>query len=189
MKNIQKVRIRDIAEFNFGLHTSKIDNKGVMYLQARNFNENGQFLNNVENFVDIDNVKEDQILKDGDILFVGKGMRFFSYRYDKEIGEAIASSIFYVIKANKKLVLPDYLSCILNHSKSLKYFNSIGSGTSIPSIRKSELSDYEIDLPSLEMQHKIVEIYNIHKQEIEFLDQLREKKQIRFKQLINKITK
>lgn len=189
MKNTQKVRVKDIADFNFGFHTSDVGNKGVMYLQARNFNENGKFLYNVEYFIHEHNVKEEQKLNDGDVLFVGKGMRFFAYRYKSEIGEAVASSIFYVLKVNMDLVLPDYLSCILNHSRSLKYFNSIGAGSSIPSIRKSELADFEIDLPSLQVQHKVVEMYDLHNKEIQLLEQLKEKKQMRFNQVINEITK
>lgn len=189
MGNIRKVKIKEIATFSFGFHTSEIEKEGVMYLQARNFNEDGQFLNNVDNFIAKDKTKEDHILKEGDILLVGKGMRFFAHCYKKEMGDAVASSIFYVIKANREVVLPDYLACILNHSKSHNYFNSIGAGSSIPSIRKSELADYEIVLPSLETQHKIVEMYNLHNQEIQLLEQLKEKNQIRFNQLINEITK
>lgn len=189
MKNIQRVKIKNVATFSFGFHTSEIEKEGVMYLQARNFNEDGQFLNNVDNFIAKDKTKEDHILKDGDILLVGKGMRFFAHCYKKEMGEAVASSIFYVIKANQEYVSPDYLTCLLNHSKSHNYFNSIGAGSSIPSIRKNELADYEIDLPTLEMQQKVVEIYNLHKQEMQLLDQLKEKNKIRFNQIINEITK
>ncbi|WP_313384461.1 restriction endonuclease subunit S [Chishuiella sp.] len=189
MGNIRKVKIKEIATFNFGYHTSEIEKKGVMYLQARNFDEAGQFLNNVDNFVAKDNIKEDLILKDGDILLVGKGMRFFAHCYKKEMGEAVASSIFYIINTNREAVLPDYLTCILNHTKSHNYFNSIGAGSSIPSIRKNELADFEINLPSLQVQHKIVEMYDLHNKEIQLLEQLKEKKLVRFNQLINEITK
>lgn len=189
MGNIRKVKIKEIATFSFGFHTSEIEKEGVMYLQARNFNEDGQFLNNVDYFIANDKMKEDHILKDGDILLVGKGMRFFAHCYKKEMGDAVASSIFYVIKTNREAVLPEYLTCILNHTKSHNYFNSIGAGSSIPSIRKSELADFEINLPSLQVQYKIVEMYDLHNKEIQLLEQLKEKKQVRFNQLINEITK
>lgn len=189
MKNYQKVKLRDIASFTFGFHTSKIENQGIIYLQARNFNENGSFLNNVDKYVELNESKGEMLLKDGDILLVGKGMRFFAHCYKKEMGDAVASSIFYVIKTNREAVLPDYLTCILNHTKSHNYFNSIGAGSSIPSIRKNELADFEINLPSLQVQHKIVEIYDLHNKEIQLLEQLKEKKQVRFNQLINEITK
>lgn len=188
MKNIQRVKIKDVATFSFGFHTSEIEKEGVMYLQARNFNEDGQFLNNVDNFIAKGKTKEDHILKEGDILLVGKGMRFFVHCYKKEMGEAVASSIFYVIKTNREAVLPDYLTCILNHTKSHNYFNSIGAGSSIPSIRKSELADYEIVLPPLDIQHKIIDMYNLHNKEMQLIEQLKEKKQVRFNQLINEIT-
>lgn len=189
MKNYEKVKLRDIASFTFGFHTSKIETQGIIYLQARNFNENGSFLNNVDKYVELDESKGDVLLKDGDVLFVGKGMRFFAYSYKKEIGKAVASSIFYVIKPNQNFILSDYLACILNHTKSHNYFNSIGAGSSIPSIRKSELADYEIVLPPLDIQHKIIDMYNLHNKEMQLIEQLKEKKQVRFNQLINEITK
>lgn len=189
MKNYEKVKLRDVASFTFGFHTSKIESQGIIYLQARNFNENGSYLNNVDKYIELNENKDDVLLKDGDVLFVGKGMRFFAYTYKQEIGDAVASSIFYVIKTNREAVLPDYLTCILNHKKSHNYFNSIGAGSSIPSIRKNELADFEINLPPLQVQHKIVEMYDLHNKEIHLLDQLKEKKQIRFNQLINEITK
>ena len=189
MKNNSRVKIKDIATFNFGFHTSDIQSKGVLYLQARNFDENGIYLNNVENYIVKDKIKEDHILNEGDILLVGKGMRFFASCYKEVFGEAVASSIFYVIKVDKEKILPEYLTCVLNHSKSHKYFNSIGAGSSIPSIRKNELADFEITLPTIETQKKIVEIYKLHQHEMQLLDQLKEKNNIRFNQIINEIIK
>ena len=87
------------------------------------------------------------------------------------------------------MVLPDYVTCILNHSKSISYFNQVSAGSSIPSIRKKELLDFEIFVPSMEMQKKIVDMYKIHKKEIEILEQLKEKKQVLFSQLINNYSK
>ncbi|MDM1461328.1 restriction endonuclease subunit S [Myroides odoratimimus] len=189
MKNKTRVKIKEIADFNFGYHISEIQNQGILYLQAKNFDENGLYLDNVENFIDKDTIKEEHLLRDGDILLVGKGMRFFAYKYEQSIGKAIASSIFYLIRVDQDRILPDYLTCILNHSKSHKYFNSIGAGSSIPSIRKNELADYEIALPALEMQSKIVNIYNLHKYEIQLIEKVKQNNLIRFNQMINEITK
>ncbi|WP_314243084.1 restriction endonuclease subunit S [Empedobacter tilapiae] len=189
MKNKTRVKIKEIADFNFGYHISEIQNQGILYLQAKNFDENGLYLDNVENFIDKDTIKEEHLLRDGDVLLVGKGMRFFAYKYEQSIGKAIASSIFYLIRVDQNRILPDYLVCILNHSKSHKYFNSIGAGSSIPSIRKNELADYEIVLPPIEMQSKIVNIYNLYKYDIQLIEKIKQNNLIRFNQMINEITK
>ena len=134
----------------------------------------------------LERLKDKHIKK---ILFVSKGMKFFAFKYDKEMGDAVASSIFYIIKVDSTVVLPDYVTCILNHSKSISYFNQVSAGSSIPSIRKKELLDFEIPIHSMEMQKKIVDMYKIHKKEIEILEQLKEKKQVLFNQIINNFSK
>ena len=189
MENKYKCKLGDIASFNFGYYGKATENDGVAYLHVRNFSENGDFLYNVENYISLSNVKKEMLLKQDDIIFVSKGMKFFAHKYDEDLGPSVASSIFYVIKVNTVVVLPDYLTCILSHPKSLIYFNSVSAGSSIPSIRKKELLDFEINIPSIEIQKKIVEINNLHKKQIAILEQLKQNKQILFNQLINKLNK
>lgn len=189
MNNYKLKKLKDVATFSFGNHISDLSKEGVKYLQVKNFDEYGCFLDNVEQFVSYDEIGKLELLKEGDVLFVGKGMKFFAYKYEQSIGEALASSIFYIIKVDQSEVLPDYLVCLLNHPKSMTYFNGVSAGSSIPSIRKSELGNFEIPLLPLNVQTKVVEMYLLHKQELELLAQLKEKKQIRFNQIINEIIK
>lgn len=189
MNNYKFKKLKEISSFVFGNHISDLANEGVKYLQVKNFDEYGSFLDNVEQFVAYDEIGKNGLLNEGDILFVGKGMKFFAYKYDRRIGEALASSIFYIIRVDQSEILPDYLVCLLNHPKSMTYFNGVSAGSSIPSIRKSELGDFEVHLPPLDVQAQIVEMYLLHKQELNMLSQLKEKKQIRFNQIINEILK
>ena len=189
MNNYKLKKLIDISSFAFGNHMSDLGKEGIKYLQVKNFDEHGSFLDNVEQFVSYDEIGKLVLLNEGDILFVGKGLKFFAYKYEQSIGAAVASSIFYIIRVDQSEILPDYLVCLLNHPKSMTYFNGVSAGSSIPSIRKSELGNFEITLPSFDVQAKIVEMYLLHKQELELLAQLKEKKQIRFNQIINEIIK
>lgn len=189
MNNYKPKKLKDVASFFFGNHISDLSKEGVKYLQVKNFDEYGNFLDNVEQFVSYDEIGKLGLLKEGDVLFVGKGMKFFAYKYEQSIGAAVASSIFYIIRVDQSEILPDYLVCLLNHPKSMTYFNGVSAGSSIPSIRKSELGNFELTLPPLDMQAKIVDMYLLHKKELEILSQLKDKKQIRFNQIINEIVK
>lgn len=189
MIKIAKTKLQNICTLNFGQYIKVSSKKGIPYLQVKNFSDNGIFLNNVDSYVNADEISENILLRQDEILFVSKGMKFFAFKYDKEMGNAVASSIFYIIKVDSTVVLPDYVTCILNHSKSISYFNQVSAGSSIPSIRKKELLDFEIPIPSMEMQKKIVDMYKIHKKEIGILEQLKEKKQVLFSQLINNFSK
>lgn len=182
-------KLNEVANFTFGHHISEIKTEGTKYLQVKNFDQNGRFLDNVENFIDTNILNKNHLLVQDDILLVGKGLKFFAYKYDSSIGEAVASSVFYVIKAKRNIVLPNFLECVLNQPKSLNYFYGISAGSSIPSIRKSELANFEFNLPSLEIQKKIADIYQLHQKEIILLDKMKELKQNMFNQIINEILK
>ena len=142
MNKIRNQKLLNLCNLSFGHYLKSTQDEGISYLQVKNFSDDGEYLDNVENFVQEKNIKESLLLEQDDILFVSKGMRFFAYKYETSIGTAIASSIFYIIKVDADLILADYLVCILNHPKSMAYFNGVSAGSSIPSIRKKELLDF-----------------------------------------------
>lgn len=188
MQNSKKIKLLDISTLSFGAYIKSVPDEGVLYLQVRNFSEVGDYLNNVDTYVLSDDLKESYLLEQDDILFVSKGMKFFAYKYNDSIGKAVASSVFYVIKVDQSVVLPEYLLCIMNHPKSLSYFYSASAGSSIPSIRKKELLDFEIPLISIEEQKKLIDVFQCHKNQMSILEEIKEKKQVLFNQILNQLT-
>lgn len=142
-----------------------------------------------EEFVTLNEKTEPYLLKDGDVLFVGKGSRLFSWCYREEIGPAIASSIFFILRPDQKLVYPEYLATILNASQSRAVFQQIGGGTNIFSIRKSELGAFEISLPSMNKQKRIAALTALHQQEIYTMEQLTKQKQDLYTAILSKLLK
>ena len=187
MNKIRNEKLLNLCNLSFGHYLKPTQDKGISYLQVKNFSDDGEYLDNVENFVQEKNIKESLLLEQDDILFVSKGMRFFAYKYETAIGAAIASSIFYIIKVDADLIVADYLVCILNHPKSMAYFNGVSAGSSIPSIRKKELLDFEIPVPSILEQEEIVKIYKLHIKQQKIIAELKQKNQIRFNQVINQL--
>ena len=172
MNKIRNEKLLNLCNLSFGHYLKPTQDKGISYLQVKNFSDDGEYLDNVENFVQEKNIKESLLLEQDDILFVSKGMRFFAYKYETAIGAAIASSIFYIIKVDADLIVADYLVCILNHPKSMAYFNGVSAGSSIPSIRKEE---------------EIVKIYKLHIKQQKIIAELKQKNQSRFNQVINQL--
>lgn len=189
MKFTDRVKLSELCQLSFGQHIQSGTGGSIKYLQVKNFSEEGLFLDNVESFVEESQVKASSILNDGDIIFVSKGMKFFAYKYESKIGKSIASSVFYVLKVDKNLILPDFLISVLNHPKSLSYFYGVSAGSSIPSIRKRELMDFEFNLPSFQEQKKITDIYECHQKEMNLLSRIKENKQLIFNQLIYNLIK
>lgn len=127
------------------------------------------------------------LLEKGDILFVGKGTRNFAWKYEEEIGKAIASSVFFVIKPKRELVNADYLVTIFNSFKYQSVFQSLGAGSSTPSIRKNESEAIEVPLPLMAIQRKIAGLSKLHQEERRLSGELIETKNRVFQAVINYI--
>jgi len=184
-----QVKLKDIAEIQFGYYGQPSKDGSVLYLQAKQFNEFGQFIHDGDALLEVDDKVNENLLEDGDVLFAGKGFRFFATEYRKEIGKAVASSIFFIIKVNKERVVPAYLVSVLNLPKNILHFQQSGAGSSIPSIRKSELLDFSFNLIPLAQQHKVVKLQELHLKDIALTRNLINQKQLLFQTALLQIIK
>jgi len=182
-----KVKLKNVAQLQFGFYSRPEKVGRVRYLQAKHFDEAGSLRDKVDTYINRDIISESHLLKDGDLLFVGKGFRNFAWTYTSEIGDSVASSIFFIIRPDKDKVYPEFLTTLFNTSKYQAYFQSLGAGSSITSIRKSELEAMIINLPSLEVQKKIVDIKKLHQQDLTLSKEIIEKKETRFQSVINQL--
>ncbi|MEA5139973.1 restriction endonuclease subunit S [Arcicella rigui] len=181
-----QVQLKDIAKIQFGYYTQPSSEGTIPYLQAKQFNHFGQLVGENDTFVEDGERTNDNLLEDGDILFVSKGFRFFATEYQTEWGKTVASSIFFVIKPDKTKILPSYLVAVLNHPKNLLHFQQSGAGTSIPSIRKGELADFTFNLITFEQQEKIVALQKLYLMDIEITQRLLKEKQTLFQTVLSK---
>lgn len=169
------------------MHTQPAESGVIRYLQARHFNEFYQLNHTVDTWLPSDNASESHLLSDGDILLVGKGYRNFAWLYKSEIGPAVASSIFFVIKPKAEKVLPEFLAIFFNLQQTQQYFQTLGAGSSIPSLRKSELEALPMLLPSLAEQQKLVELHETHDMDMRLSRKLISQKQLLFESLAQKL--
>lgn len=169
-------QIVNIGEIKFGLHSQSEESGDAAYLLVRQFDDFGRLVNKASDFIKLDEKSAQHLLKDGDVLFVGKGNRLFAWCYRNDIGPAIASSVFFVLRPDQQKVYPEYLATMLNRPQSKAVFMQIGGGTNIFSIRKSELGAFEIPLPSMKKQKQIAAIAALHQEELHLLQQLIDKK-------------
>lgn len=70
--NKTKKKLNDISQIKFGYYTQPEDKGEISYLQVRQFDELGMMVNQSDEYLNIDQKSESHILKDGDVLFVGK---------------------------------------------------------------------------------------------------------------------
>ncbi|MCB0837559.1 MAG: restriction endonuclease subunit S [Bacteroidetes bacterium] len=151
----------------------------VIYLQAKYFDDNGNLSKLVKPDLKLDNRIIKYLLREGDILFAGKGTKNFAVLYRETMGPAIASTTFLVIRMeNQKKLKPEFLTWWLNHPKSQLYFKTHAKGSSTPLISKKVLGELEVPVPTLKKQAIIGEVQRLwqRKEEIESrITQLEEK--------------
>jgi type I restriction enzyme S subunit len=100
-----------------------------------------------------------QIIKKDDVLFGGtrpmlKRSCLVEECYDNEI----CSTGFCVLRANQSIVLPKWIYYMINTDNFYEYVEKNQQGASYPAISDSVVKDYEISLPTLEEQKKLVEL-------------------------------
>jgi restriction endonuclease S subunit len=171
----------------FGLYEKPGVKGNAAYLQAKHFDDSGRIKFSIDSFIKISEKNENHLLEEGDILFVGKGLRNFAWTYSNAIGPAVASSIFFVLKPDKGKVIPEFLTTLLNTPQTQAYMQTLGAGSSIPSIRKSELDAFSFHLPSIEVQKKVVTIAQLQEQDIDLSSRIIAEKQKIYQSVINRL--
>ena len=96
-----------------------------------------------------------------DFVFNPARMELNSIALNLRFDKAICSSlyeVFYITKTN--IVLPEYLNLYIKRDEFARkcWFEAIGSARNY--FRVGNLSEFEIDLPSLAIQQKYVDVYN-----------------------------
>jgi restriction endonuclease S subunit len=160
--------LSDVATLISGLYCQPSPAADTYYLQAVHFMENGELDSLIKPQVKLDHRIERHLLKDEDVLFAAKGINNFAVAYKVEMGLAVASSSFIIIRLNeetRKILTSEYLVWYINHTQKVKLFHQQKIGSTIPSISMKELSTLEIVIPSLEKQNLIVQIQRLRDKE------------------------
>ncbi len=157
MKNL----LKDIATIQTGLFAKSQEAGDVVYLQAKDFDENGQLLSVLYPDLSSDDISEKHLLRIGDVLFAAKGTKNFASVYESHHPLAVASTSFFVIRLRVNNVLPAYMACFLNNTNTQNLIKENARGTAMPSIRKSVLEEVEVPIPSLEKQMAIVQLASL----------------------------
>ncbi|MDA3778857.1 MAG: restriction endonuclease subunit S, partial [Bacteroidales bacterium] len=100
-----------------------------------------------------------QIISEDDIIFGTTRPTLKRYSLVmKKYNNQICSTGFCVLRADKKKLLPKFLFFILKSSRFYDYVENNQKGASYPSISNSRVKKFEIPIPSLPEQERIVKI-------------------------------
>ncbi|MCC6463116.1 MAG: restriction endonuclease subunit S [Saprospiraceae bacterium] len=156
-----------IASITTGVYEKTHPSGDTLYLQGKHFDAHGRFREDmiINPELQAEERLEKHLLQDGDILLIAKGENNRAGMYQKEIGQAVASSTFFVIRLTESSVLPEFLRWYFNTGYMQETFSGLSRGTQISSLSKKTLSEIEVPVPSLKKQQEILEIQQVWEKE------------------------
>ncbi len=170
-----KKSLKYIAELQSGIYIKPDIHADILYLQAVHFDKSGQFDNVVAPQLKLNHKIEKHLLQKDDILFAAKGIQNFAVVYNIDIGQAVASSSFIVIRIKPAFQLainPNYLAWYINHNKKTELLQQQKIGTTVPSISIKQLREMEIIIPQIKKQNEIIYVQQLHDREKQLKVQL-----------------
>ncbi len=176
------IQIKDIADIRTGVYLKPTPVPTANYLQVSDFGADGQVLHEIKPFVEAQSKNEQHLLQDKDILFAAKGAKNFGVIYENSENVSYASSSFLVIRVvGKSKVLPEYVNWYLNLPSSIVKLQLNAVGSSMPSITKQMIEEFEVEVPPIDRQRVIVELARLQSKEQQLYSQIAAKQ----KQLID----
>ncbi|WP_292245742.1 restriction endonuclease subunit S [Mesonia sp.] len=116
---------------------------------------------------------EKHYLHVGDVVVLAKGHHGFTAHYiDGSLQPAVVSSVFLVLREIQAEVLPEYLVWYINLESTQNELKAYARGSALPAINRTILGDLKIDMPPLSMQHEIVALSQLKKEESRLLQKI-----------------
>ena len=179
-----KTSLFHICSIQTGLFSKTVASGEIVYLQGKHFDENGKIKTALRPDLPADFITEKHFLKTGDVLFAAKGTKNFAAVYESNGHPCVASTTFFVIRVQEKIILPEYLVWFLNHPATKKNLKSQAIGTALQSISKAVLQELEISIPPIETQRAILKIHSLQQQEQNIQKQMEDLKEKYTQQLL-----
>lgn len=173
--------LKDLVQIRAGYQTRKsvkeVPSGSHALLQIRDFNDERTEIN-VRKVARIapGSISEDQVLREGDVVFLSKGAKNFAFAPAELPRPALAASYFFILRPGDALA-PEYLAWYLNLESTKNLLRKYATqGAHMPVVRKDVLEALEVPVPDLVTQRKIVALAELAARQEELLTELAERK-------------
>jgi len=117
--------------------------------------------------------KGSAFVKEGDVLLSCRGS-FRAAACGKTEEGVVASSTVFIIRPKSSEILSEYLAVFLNSPQGQSRLGKLSSGGAMKSLIRRDVVHLEVDIPSLDIQQKIVDAYRIWVKLDSFLERKRD---------------
>lgn len=129
----------------------------VTVIQMRDIDDSGFLRLEDAVKVTIPDSKGHHQLQIGDLLFRSRGRSYAVAQVTDDIGDAVLAAPMLMIRP-RVTVLPAYLHWYINLPKTQAVLGAMATGTAVQMISKDALMSLELPVPSIEKQHRIVDL-------------------------------
>jgi|SRR5690554_2103492 len=189
-----KVKLKNIVDAQFGLVLNRKEDKSMTskikyrVLQSKSVKDNLIDLENVSCFHSKEEIDDDYFTKTKDILFKVTEPFDTVLINDATSGLLVAAN-FIVLRVKSKKIYAKFLHWYLGRLNTKNKIKLLTQGTSIISIRTSDLLELNIDIPALDKQKRIMEFLELSEKELILLKGLLNNKELLYKQIPEKLLK
>ncbi len=110
-------------------------------------------------------IKERYLVESKDIVFRSRGQTNTCAIIPELLGTTIIAAPLFHISVGIASVLPEYLCWYINQPFAQSYFTRNARGTVGRMIGKDTLEELPVEIPSLEVQHRIIELAELAERE------------------------
>lgn len=120
-------------------------------------------------------IQDKYLAKHKQVIIKCKGFNNDAYMIDSNVpNNIVITSFYFIIEVDEKIILPEFLLYLLNKKATQYHLGKLSTGTSIPNLTISTIADFEIDVPSLEVQQMIAEFYQLTLMQAQLMERLAE---------------
>lgn len=179
-----KTQLKNLSTIFTGTDTRNLNNEqdaDTLHITKANFEDYKVQINLDYNTKVALKSTSSKLLKDGDVLLQVRG--FINDRNKRACGvirnldtNAIASTLFVIIRLDQSEIIPEYLAWFLKLDKTETILKSWECGETQPNISKSLIMGLEVSVPPIAEQLKIVAMAKLFEQEQILTHKLLERK-------------
>ena len=175
------LKLSDVCTINSGVYLREPSGTDVCYLQVSDVYE-ADICSRSKRIVYRPQL-DGYMLQQGDLLLVSKGTSFKCRVFDCTL-PVIASTSFLILRILQKDILPQYLCWFLNNPRTVTNIRSHQELTVTPMIRKTDIEDIMVPVPTLDRQQTIIQISTLSQREDFLMRTLADRRQILMNQIL-----
>jgi restriction endonuclease S subunit len=184
-------KLKNITSVTTGYYQKPDPSGNAYYLHGKHFDQDGNLKADAVLSEDIwiDERTQKHLLKDRDLLFIAKGDNNRACIYYERYGRAVASSLFFVIRMDASILMPEYLRWYINTASTQRKLELFSRGSRIPSISKKLLGELDVLFPPLTIQKQILEMDGLWQKEQNIRQQILLEKERYYQNLLINLAK